>query len=103
MLQRVYDEQGLIHVCFQRLPGQETNPLYLALQAQIEQNIPQSLRFGLTRLPVVGELLKVDRFLWKVEQIIHQPVDLEANPDDLFAGLPPEVATIQVSFHAVLG
>lgn len=103
MSQRAYDDQGLIHVCFQRLPGQETNPLYVTLQTQIEQNIPRYLEFGLTRLPAIGELLRVDRFLWKVEQVIHQPVDLNANSDDVLVGLPPEVATVQVSFHAVLG
>lgn len=103
MSQRVYDDQGLIYVSFQRLPGQEANPLYLTLQTQIEDNMPRFLNFGLTRLPVVGELLKVDRFLWKVEQVIHQPVNLEANSDGLLVGLPPEAATVQVSFHAVLG
>lgn len=102
MLQRVYHQQGLIHAYFQRLPGQKVNPLYLTLQTQIAQNVPQPMGFGLTQLPIVGDLLKVDYFLWKVEQMIHQPVRLEQDSDDLFARLLPEVATIQVSFHAAL-
>ncbi|KAM3091618.1 hypothetical protein ACKFKF_32885 [Phormidesmis sp. 146-12] len=103
MPQRVYDEQGLIYAFYQRLPGQENNPLYLSIQTQIAQNFPQSMKFGLTRLPVVNELLQVDRFLWRVEGIIHQSVGLEAAPDDLLACLPPQVAIVQLSFYGVLG
>lgn len=101
--QRVFDEQGLIHAYFQRLPGQESNPLYLSIQTQIAENVPQSLDYGMTRLPVVDELLQVDRFLWQVQQVIHHQVRREEDPNDLFVDFPMQVATIQIRFYGALG
>jgi len=57
-LQRIYDEQGLIHAHFQRLPGRKNDPLYLSIQNQITQNCPKSMEFGLTRSPISGKLLQ---------------------------------------------
>lgn len=101
--QRIFDEQGLIHAHFQRLPGQESDPLYLSIQTQIAQNVPHSLNYGMTRLPVVGELLQVDLFLWQVQQVIHHQVRREQDPDDLFADLPDQVATLQICFYGTVG
>lgn len=101
--QRIHDEQGLVHVHFQRLPGREIDPLYLSIQTQITQNCPQSSEFGLTRLPIVGELLQIDRFLWQVQQVIHLQVQREEDPDDLFAHFPEQVATIHLSFYGTVG
>ena len=101
--QRIHNEQGLIYVYFQRLPGQEHDPRYLSIQKQITQGFPKSIGFGLTRLPVAGELLQVDRFLWQVHQVIHQQVRQEQDPDDLFADLPAQVATVDLSFYGAVG
>ena len=101
--QRVYDDRGILYVAFQRLPGEENNPLYLSSQAQITDNFPKTQGFGLTRLPVAGELLKVDRFLWRVEHVLHHPANSPVDPDDLFPDEPSIVATVQVCFHGALG
>lgn len=83
-LQRIYDEQGLIHANFQRLPGKEDDPLYLSIQNQITQNCLKSMEFGLTRSPIVDEWLQVDRFLWQVQQVVHRQVrKKEEDPNDL--------------------
>lgn len=101
--QRVYDEQGVLYAKFQRLPGEENKPLYLAQQSQINQSFPDSfLDFGLTRLPVAGELLKVNQFLWRVEQVIHHPANAPVDPDDLFPEMPSTVGTVQISFYGVI-
>ncbi|MBD2465601.1 hypothetical protein H6G89_31910 [Oscillatoria sp. FACHB-1407] len=100
--QRVYDDRGVLYVAFQRLPGEENNPLYLASQAQIAQKFPETEQFGLTRLPVAGDLLKVDRFLWRVEHVLHYPANSPVIPDDLFSNAPSVVATVQISFYGVM-
>jgi hypothetical protein len=101
--QRIYDEQGLLHAYFQRLPGQETDPLYFSIQDQITQNCPGSVRFGLTRVPVVGELLQVNRFLWRVERVVHQQITEESAFSNLFDDLPEKVAIVQISFYGAVG
>jgi hypothetical protein len=103
MSQQLYDEQGLLHAHFQRLPGQETDLLYFPIQNQITQNCPGSVRFGLTRVPVVGELLQVNRFLWRVEQVVHQQITEESGFGYLFDDLPERVAVVQISFHGAIG
>jgi hypothetical protein len=101
-VQRIYDEQGLTHVYFQRLPGQENDLLYLSIQNQITQNFPKSMDFGLIRSPITGELLQIDRFLWQVQQVIHRQIRKEEDPNDLFAYLE-SVATIQTCFYGAVG
>ena len=99
---RISDEQGLIHAYFQRLPGQETDPLYLSIQDQITQNRPQTMIFGFTRLPIVGELLRVERFLWQVRQVVHHEVQTEV-PDNLFADDYKQMATLHICFYGAIG
>lgn len=100
--QRIYDEQGLMHANFQRLPGQETDLRYFSIQDQITQNCPGSGEFGLTRVPVVGDLLQVNRFLWLVERVVHQQITEEPAFRSLFDDLE-RVATVQISFYGAVG
>ncbi|MEP1080212.1 hypothetical protein NDI52_33155 [Leptolyngbya sp. PL-A3] len=102
MPQPVFDPQGLVHVNFLRLPGAEEKIAYASLQEQINSHSPESVNFGLARVPVIGELLQLDRFLWAVDQVIHNPVPVEEDPDDLFPEIPARVATLHIRFHGVM-
>jgi hypothetical protein len=100
---RIYDEHGLLHAYFQRLPGRENDPLYFSIQDKITQTCPGTVRFGLTRVPSMNELLQVNRFLWRVEQVIHQQITEESSVSFLFDELPERVAIVHISFYGAVG
>ena len=101
-LQTVFDDQGMLTVKYQIVPGHERRPQYWFRQAQIKQNSPQSRQSRVTRLPMAGEEVPVGSFLWRVRRVIHLPVEQYADPDDLFYFLPVPVTIVQVSFVGML-
>jgi hypothetical protein len=53
-------------------------------------------------VPVVGELLQVSRFLWRVERVVHQQITEEPEFTNLFDDLPERVAIVQISFYGAV-
>ncbi len=103
---RVFDEQGLLHAWFQRLPGKESDPRYFSIQDKIAENCPETIKFGLTRLPIVGELLQVNRFFWQVQQVVHYQSWKGKDPynvHELLTGSPEPVAIIHICFYGAEG
>lgn len=90
----IYDDHGLLYVWFEFLYSDQSS------DKNVANNKPNNSTFGLSRVPIKGELLKVNNCLWIVEEVIHHNMSLEMINDLQTYQKRLYVATIQVRFDS---